>query len=388
MQMSPEMLTFLVRSFVFLLVLLTAFAYLTLAERRVLSWFQWRVGPNRVGPWGLFQPIADGVKAILKQELIPAKADPVLYLLAPVIAFTAAFSMFAVIPVGQGVMLSNISVALLIFLGLSSMGAYGLILSGWASQSRYPFLGSLRACAQVISYELTLGLAVLVPVMIVGSLNINDIGGIYRNPNWSPWYLLVLLPAGILFLIAAMAETGRVPFDLPECESEIVAGYHTEYSSLKYAMFPMGEYVGMCAMCSIAVHMFLGGYYLPVVGGVDLTNWLGAIVQALGGSADFAFMPPAFLGLSPAYANALSLTLLGLSSTLTFLVKVGFLIWVFMWIRATEPRFRYDQLMRFGWKVMLPLGLALVFLTSVLHVFLPAAGAGSTSQEVTMHVTR
>lgn len=374
--MSGEMLTFWIRAFVFLLVLLTAFAYLTFTERRVLSWFQWRVGPNRVGPWGLFQPIADGVKTILKQELIPRQADRVLYMLAPVITFAAAFSMFGLIPVGKGVMLSNISVALLLFLGLSSLGAYGLILAGWSSQSRYPFLGGLRACAQVISYELSLGLAVLVPVLIVGSLNINDIGQIYRSEYWNPWYLVVLIPAGILFLISALAETGRVPFDLPECESEIVAGYHTEYSSLKYAMFPMGEYVAMCAMSAIAVHIFLGGYLLPSIGGVDLTNWLGAIFGAFGGDPHAAFGPPAAWNLSDEYWRAVSLSLEGLSSTLTFIAKVAILVFTFMWIRATEPRFRYDQLMRFGWKVMLPAGLVLVFLASVLHVLVPPAEAG------------
>ena len=370
------MLKFWIRAFVFLLVLLTAFAYLTYLERRVLSWFQWRVGPNRVGPWGLFQPIADGVKTVLKQEAVPRKADRVLYIMAPIITFAAAFSMFGLIPVGDGVMLSNVSVAILIFLGLSSLGAYGVILAGWSGQSRYPFLGGLRACAQVISYELPLGLAVLVPVMIVGSLNINDIGHIYTSQYWNPWFLVVLIPAGILFLVSALAETGRVPFDLPECESEIVAGYHTEYSSLKYAMFPMGEYIAMCAMAAIAVHMFLGGYMWPTIGGVDLTNWLGSLYGALGGDPTAAIGPPAFLHMSDEYWRACSLSLSGLSSTLTFCFKVGVLVFMFMWIRATEPRFRYDQLMRFGWKVLLPIGLFLVFLASAFHVLVPVSAEG------------
>ncbi|MCH7472911.1 NADH-quinone oxidoreductase subunit H [bacterium] len=364
----------MVRSAVFIIVLLTAFAYLTFLERRVLAWFQWRVGPNRVGPWGLLQPVADGVKVILKQEMIPRKADKLIYMIAPVITFAAAFTMFALIPVGEGVWISNVSVAVLLFLGLSSLGAYGLILAGWSSQSRYSFLGSLRTCAQVISYELPLGLALLVPVMIVGSLNLNDIGAIYRSETWHWAYLVVLLPAGLLFLVAALAETARVPFDLPECESELVAGYYTEYSSMKYAMFPMGEYVAMCAMAAVGVHVFMGGYLLPVVNGVDLTNWIGVTVAWAGGDAHAAWGPPAFLGLSQDHWNALSLSAPGLSSTLTFMGKVLLIVLLFMWIRATLPRLRYDQLMQFGWKVLLPAGFALVFLAAVLVAFLPAAG--------------
>jgi NADH-quinone oxidoreductase subunit H len=376
--MSAEGLKLTIRIAIFIVCLLTAFAYLTYLERRVLSWFQWRVGPNRVGPWGLFQPLADGVKTVLKQEMIPRNADRFLYMLAPVVTFAAGLTMFAVIPVGEEVWISNIAVALLIFLGLSSLGAYGLILSGWSSQSQYPFLGALRACAQVISYELTLGLALLVPVMIVGSLNITDIGQIYLAETWSPWYLVVLIPAGILFLIAALAETGRVPFDLPECESEIVAGYHTEYSSLKYAMFPMGEYVAMCAMAAIATHMFLGGIYLPTIGGFDLTYWAG----------NWAIPAEGSFGIEGDYWRAISLTGAGLATTLTFLAKMLLIVITFMWVRATEPRFRYDQLMAFGWKGMLPAGLVLVLLTAVILVLVPEGDVASTAVEVTAIATR
>lgn len=378
--MWAEILKIFLRSLIFIVISLTTFAYLTLMERRVLSWFQWRCGPNRVGPWGLFQPIADGVKTILKQELIPRKADKVLYLLAPIIALAAGFTMFAMVPVGHGVWISNVPVGVLLFLGLSSLGAYGIILAGWSSQSRYSFLGAMRACAQVISYELSLGLAILVPVMITGSLNINDIANIYRNPNWHPLYLLVLIPATLLFFTAALAETGRAPFDLPEGETEIVAGYHTEYSSLKYAMFPMGEYLAMCAMAAITVHMFLGGYLLPSIGGVDLTNWLGLIV------GPNTYWAPTALHLPAAYEAALSVSALGLATSLTFTFKVFVLIFVFMWIRATYPRFRYDQLMRFGWKVMLPAGLALVMLTAILMAAMPVPEAGTNTSEVSMYV--
>jgi NADH-quinone oxidoreductase subunit H len=373
---------------IFLVVLLLAFAYLTFVERRMLAWFQWRVGPNRVGPWGLFQPLADGLKALLKQEIIPRKADRIIYMIAPLITFTAAFTMFALIPVGEGVWLTNVSVAILIFLGLSSLGAYGIILAGWASQSRYPFLGALRSCAQVMSYELALGLALLVPVMIVGSLNVGDIGNIYRSAHWTPLYLLVLLPAGALFLVAALAESGRVPFDLPECESELVAGYFTEYSSLKYAMFPMGEYVAMCAMAAIAVHFFMGGYLLPNIGGVDLTNWLGWIISWFGGDPNAALYPGAWFGMSEEYTRALSLSARGFSTTITFLAKVAIVVFLYMWIRATEPRFRYDQLMRFGWQVLLPAGLVLVFLTAVLMMLIPVPEAGAEIAEVSLYVPR
>lgn len=376
--MPQGLLLILIRAVVFLVVLLLAFAYLTFLERRVLAWFQWRVGPNRVGPWGLIQPICDGVKAVLKQELIPQHADKFIYLLSPVVSFTAAFTMFSLIPVGHGVYITDLPVALLIFLGLSSLAAYGVILAGWSSQNRYSFIASLRAIAQVISYELGLGLALLVPVLIVGSLRLTDIANIYRSETWNPWYLLVLLPAGLLFMVSAMAETARIPFDLPECESELVTGFHTEYSSLKYAMFPMGEYVGMTAMCAIAVHFFLGGYLLPAIGGVDLTNWFGLLVGN----------PDAVLGPREGYWTVLSISALGFSTTVTFLAKTLFLIWVFMWIRATEPRFRYDQLMRFGWKYLLPVGLVLVFIASVMLAFMPDAVSAGTTTEVSQHATQ
>ena len=372
-----DLLMLFIRASVIIVILLTAFAYLTYLERRMLAWFQWRCGPNRVGPWGLFQPIADGVKTLLKQEMIPAKADKPLYMAAPAVILVAAFTMYSLIPVGERVWMSNLSVGLLVFLGLSSLGAYGVILAGWASQSRYAFLGALRSCAQVISYELGLGLALIVPVMIVGSLNIGDIANIYASPNWSPWYLVVLLPAGLLFLASALAETARVPFDLPECESEIVAGYHTEYSSMKYAMFPMAEYVSMTAMAAIAVHFFLGGWLLP--GG--WTDWLGRI------TGGFVWGPPASFGLPDDYWVALSLTSAGLSTTLTFIVKTALIVLVFMWIRATWPRFRYDQLMGFGWKVLLPAGLVLVLAAAIMLVLVPGNGevGGQLAQVVVNH---
>ena len=371
-----DVVMLLVRAAVIIVILLTAFAYLTYLERRMLAWFQWRCGPHRVGPWGLFQPVADGVKTLMKQEMIPAKADKPLYMAAPAIILVAAFTAYSVIPVGEKVWMSNVSVGLLLLLGMSSLAAYGVILAGWASQSRYSFLGALRSCAQVISYELGLGLALVVPVMIVGSLHISDIATIYTSPYWNPWYLAVLLPAGLLFLASALAESARVPFDLPECESEIVAGYHTEYSSMKYAMFPMAEYVSMTAMAAIGVHFFMGGWLLPF----GWTDWLGRIF------GPFTWGAPAAFNLPADYWAALSLSSAGLSSTLTFIVKTMLIVLLFMWIRATWPRFRYDQLMGFGWKVLLPAGLCLVLAAAILLVIVPGnAGVGEQVAQVVIH---
>lgn len=361
---TPEIVTLLLRAGALIMVLLTTFAYLTYTERRVLGFFQWRLGPNRVGPLGLLQPLADGVKTVLKQEMVPRKADKVLYFLAPTLTLSASFTTFALIPVGERVVLSSVPVAILFFLGLSSMAAYGLILAGWSSQSKYPFLGSLRTCAQVISYELALGLCLLVPIMITGSLNINDFALMYRSDNWNWWYLLVLIPTAILFLISSLAETGRTPFDLPECEAEIVAGYHTEYSSMKYAMFPMGEYIAMVAMSAMVVHMVMGGYNLNL-GFADLTYWAGNWVAG----------PPEAWGWG-AYGDAVSLTGHGFSTTMTFIIKLFLLIFTFMWIRATFPRLRYDQLMRFGWKWLLPATLVMIFITAILTAILGPVNPG------------
>ena len=376
---TPQVVNLIVRGGLMIFVLLTTFAYLTYTERRILSFFQWRLGPNRVGPQGLLQPLADGVKTALKQEMVPRKADKVLYFLAPTLTLSASFTTFALIPVGEQVALSSVPVAILFFLGLSSMAAYGLILAGWSSQSKYPFLGSLRTCAQVISYELALGLCLLVPIMITGSLNINDFGMMYRSENWNWAYLVVLAPAAILFLISSLAETGRTPFDLPECEAEIVAGYHTEYSSMKYAMFPMGEYIAMVAMSAMVVHMLLGGYHMNL-GFVDLTYWAGTWTAG----------PPEAWGWG-AYGDAISLTGKGFSTTMTFIVKLYLLIFTFMWIRATFPRLRYDQLMRFGWKWLLPATLVLIFATAILTAIIgpvqaPAVdSAAQAAMEVTLN---
>jgi NADH-quinone oxidoreductase subunit H len=375
--MTPELLTVIIRCGLFIFILLTTFAYLTFIERRVLAWFTWRVGPNRVGPWGILQPLADGVKTVLKQEMVPHSADRFLYFLAPVLTFAACFTMFALIPVGEGVYISNVSVAVLLILGLSGVSSYGFILAGWSSQSRYPFLGGLRSAAQVISYELSLAMCILVPVLIVGSLNVGDIGRIYYNEWWHPLYLLVLIPNGVIFLIAACAETGRVPFDLPECEAEIVAGYHTEYSSMKYAMFPMGEYIAMTALSAIGVHMLLGSYYLYVPSSFDLsdpwlniTNWVGLLMGTVGFDPNFVFGPPKWLIPDPWWAS-FSVSTLALSTVTLFLAKMVLLVLFFMWVRATLPRFRYDQLMRLGWKQLLPINLVLIFVTALLVALLP-----------------
>jgi len=307
-------------------VLLLAMAYLTLVERRFVAWFQWRLGPNRAGPWGLIQPIADGVKLLLKQEIIPAKADRLVYLLAPAVSLIAAFSIVSVIPITENFFIADVNVALLLVLALSSLGTYGIILAGWSSGSKYPFLAALRSCAQMISYELALGFSVIGVILLAGSLSLRDI--VLQQEGI--WYIVPQLLGFAVFLVAGVAETNRAPFDMPECESELVAGYHTEYSSMKFAMFFLGEYVAIINIGMLAAVLFLGGWQGPLLFGAQLA---------------------------------------GLSHLFWFLVKTFAVIFFFIWVRATLPRFRYDQLMRFGWMVLLPLALLNIVITAAIRAF-------------------
>jgi NADH-quinone oxidoreductase subunit H len=309
-----------VKSAVILGGVLTAFAYVTLLERRLLARFQLRVGPNRVGPLGLLQPLSDGIKLIFKENFTPAGADPVVYLLAPLVSVVAALFVYAVIPIGPPVHLfgrevtlyvANVNVAILLVLGASSVGVYGIILGGWASDNKYALLGGLRSSAQVISYELTLGLAVLGVVLVANSLSLADI---VRSQDHL-WFIVKQPLAFILFMIAGLAETNRAPFDLPEAEQELIAGYQIEYGGFKFAMFYLGEYVGVITMGALVTTLFLGGWH---------GLWQGAPV---------------------------------LLQVLWFLLKVFAVVFVFIWVRATLPRLRYDQLMTLGWKVLLPLGI-------------------------------
>ncbi len=321
--MLTEILIALVKSAIIILALLAGFAYATLLERKLVGRLQVRVGPNRAGPFGLLQPVADGIKLAFKEDLVPRGADRLMFLLAPLMSVTAALIAFAVIPIGPQVnlfglpvdlVLADVNVGILYILAVSSMGVYGVVLAGWSSNNKYSLLGSVRASAQMISYELALGLSLVGVIMIAGSLKLTAIVDYQSNNLW----FVVLQPLGfIIFTISAYAETNRAPFDLAEAETELTAGYHTEYTGLKFAMFYMAEYIGMITISSVATTMFLGGYHGPIASG----PWW-------------------------------------------FLLKVFLLICGFIWTRATLPRFRYDRLMKFGWQVLLPLALLNVVLTA------------------------
>ncbi|MDI6807716.1 MAG: NADH-quinone oxidoreductase subunit NuoH [Candidatus Eisenbacteria bacterium] len=294
-------------------VVLGGMAYMTLVERKLIGRFQYRYGPNRVGPYGLLQPIADGLKLLFKEDIFPSQADKFLHLLAPVIAFITALLTFAVVPFGPSLYLTDINVAILYVLAVTSLGVYAIVLAGWSSNSKYPLLGGLRSSAQMVSYELSVGLAVVVVVLLSGSFSLVEIVKSQENM----WFAFKQPVAFALFLISSIAEINRVPFDLPEAESELVSGFHTEYSGLRFAMFYIAEYTNMIAAACIATTLFLGG-------------WLGP------------FLPAPFW----------------------FGIKVLFLLVVFVWIRATLPRLRYDQLMKFGWKVLFPIGVLNVIATA------------------------
>ena len=319
--------------------LLLGVAYLTLAERKVIGWIQLRRGPNVVGPFGLLQPIADGLKLFLKETVIPASANRIVFVLAPMITFILALIAWAVIPFGEGLVLADINVGVLYLFAISSLGVYGIIMAGWASNSKYAFLGALRSAAQMVSYEVSIGFVIITVLLAVGSLNLSDVvvaqkGGILH------WHFLPLLPMFVVFFISALAETNRAPFDLPEAEAELVSGYNVEYSSMTFAMFFLGEYANMILMSGMTVVLFLGGWLPPF----DMYP--------------FTVVP----------------------GPIWFILKIMAVLFLFLWVRATFPRYRYDQLMRLGWKVFLPLSLVFVVLTAgFLLVFdlLPVAGGGN-----------
>jgi NADH-quinone oxidoreductase subunit H len=322
----------LVKCLVVLFILLTAVAYIQLAERKIVGRMQARVGPTRVGPFGLLQPAADAVKFILKEDVTPDGAHKFLYVLAPILAVVLALLSVTVIPVGGMVQLfgvhtalqiTDIDVGLLLILAVTSMGVYGVVLAGWSSNSKYSLLGSLRGGSQMISYELALGLALIGPIMLAGTLSLRGLVEAQRHLHW---FIVPQIVGFFIYLTAAFAETNRIPFDLPEAEGELGAGYHTEYSAMKFAMFFLAEYVNMITVSCVATLVFLGGWMGPLFGPV----WLVAILP-----------------------------------TLYFLIKVSFFLFLYIWVRGTLPRFRYDQLMSFGWKVLVPLALANVLVTSL-----------------------
>ena len=322
----------LVKCLVVLFILLTAVAYIQLAERKIVGRMQSRVGPTRVGPFGLLQPAADAIKFILKEDVTPDTAHKFLYVLAPMLAVVLALLSVTVIPIGPIVTLfgirtplqiTDINVGLLLILGVTSLGVYGVVLAGWSSNSKYSLLGSLRGGSQMISYELSLGLSLIGPVMLAGTLSLRGIVEAQRHLHW---FIIPQVVAFFIYITAAFAETNRVPFDLPDAEGELGAGYHTEYSSMKFAMFFLAEYVNMITVSCVATLVFFGGWMGPLFGPAALR----------------AVLPVAY-----------------------FLVKVFFFLFLYIWVRGTLPRFRYDQLMGFGWKVMVPLALANVLITSL-----------------------
>ena len=303
--------------------LILGVAYLTLAERKVIGWMQVRIGPNRVGPLGLLQPFADVLKLVFKEIIVPSGASRSLFFVAPLLSLGPALAAWAVIPFGDGVVLSNINAGLLYILAMTSIGVYGVILAGWASNSKYAFLGCLRSAAQIVSYEIAMGFALVGVLMAASSLNISDIVRGQTGGFWH-WYVLPLLPLFVVYLVSGIAETNRHPFDVAEGESEIVAGFHVEYSGVAFAIFFLAEYMNMILVSALAAIMFLGGWLAPL----PVLNDLGVA------------------GLHP----------LG-DGFLWLFVKICAMLFIFLWIRATFPRYRYDQIMRLGWKVFIPITL-------------------------------
>jgi NADH-quinone oxidoreductase subunit H len=303
--------------------LILAVAYLTLAERKVIGWMQVRIGPNRVGPLGLLQPFADVFKLVFKEIIVPSGANRSLFFLAPLLSLGPALAAWAVIPVDDGIVLSNINAGLLYILAMTSIGVYGVILAGWASNSKYAFLGCLRSAAQIVSYEIAMGFALVGVLMAASSLNISDIVRGQTGGFWH-WYMLPLLPLFVVYLVSGIAETNRHPFDVAEGESEIVAGFHVEYSGVTFAVFFLAEYMNMILISTLASTMFLGGWLAPL----PILNDIGiAGVHPLGDGFLWLF------------------------------VKICAILFIFLWIRATFPRYRYDQIMRLGWKIFIPVTL-------------------------------
>ncbi|HSE27355.1 MAG TPA: NADH-quinone oxidoreductase subunit NuoH [Gemmatimonadales bacterium] len=364
--MTPEQKAWLLLTVVKLLAVFTLYmvtiTYLTLLERKLAAWFQNRLGPNRVGPSGLLQPIADGIKAVLKQETLPAQSAKAVFVMAPSLAFIPALTLCALIPVAAPVdfsfdwtlplvgrmtwdgplpmVVADVPAGFLLILAISSIGVYGIALAGWSSNSKYSLLGGLRSSAQMVSYEVAAGLSVVPVLLLSGNVSM---GEVIRAQQASTWYVLPLFLSYFFFLLAGFAETNRLPFDLPEAESELIAGYHTEYSGMKFSLFFIAEYANMITVSAVTVTLFFGGWDIPFTAWDQSGGWLPAL-------ASFAL----------------------------FGLKVFLFIFVFMWVRWTLPRFRYDQLMALGWKLLVPVLLAYVMLIAVALVVVEQ-GLGVTS---------
>jgi NADH-quinone oxidoreductase subunit H len=337
----------LVKMIVVFSILMTAVALLTLAERRISAWIQDRHGPNRVGPQGLLQPAADGLKNFMKEETYPEAAYKPLFILAPILTFIPALTTWAVIPFGAplptrwgriDMVLADLPVGFLFILAISSLGVYGIVLAGWASNNKYALLGGLRSSAQMISYEISLGMSTIPVLLLAGNVTL---ASIVTQQAYGGWNVVNLTIAFFIFLVASFAETNRLPFDLPEAESELIAGYHTEYSAMKFALFFIAEYANMVTASALMVTLFFGGWDVPFTGHDNIGPFSGW------------------------------LTLL---SVLIFLAKVLFFLFFFMWVRWTLPRFRYDQLMSLGWKFMLPLALGYIIVIAAVILILDTAG--------------
>ena len=306
--------------------LLLAIAYLTYAERKVIAAMQLRKGPNVVGPFGLLQPLADGLKLFMKETIVPSGANKGVFIVAPCVTFMLSMMAWAVIPFSDGLVLADINVGILYLFAISSLAVYGILMAGWASNSKYAFLGAIRSAAQMVSYEVSMGFIIITVLLCVGSLNLSDIVMAQKNM----WFVIPLFPMAVVFFISTLAETNRHPFDLPEAEAELVSGYNVEYSAMTFALFFLGEYGFMILMSAMTSILFLGGWWPPL------------------NIVPFTWVP------GPVW----------------FALKISFCLFLFLWIRATFPRYRYDQLMRLGWKIFLPLSLAgVVIVAGVLVAF-------------------
>ena len=332
--MNADLVATVVKMAVVLLVFFQVAPIMNWVERRGSALIQDRLGPNRVGPWGIFQAVADGIKFLFKEDVTPAAADKPLYLMAPALALLPAFTTLVVIPFGPDLtvggrlhrlVIADVDTGVLLYLAIASLGVYSLVMAGYASNNKFSLMGAMRASAQLISYELAMAIAVLAAVIPVGSFHLGDVVQYQRDHLWT---FLPQILGFMVFLIAAFAETNRLPFDLPEAESELIAGFHTEYSAMRFAAFFMAEYTNMAALSALGVTLYFGGWSLP---GLDLHGWTGAVIGLL-----------------------------------VLMTKVAFCMVVFVWIRWTFPRFRYDQLMRLGWKVLLPLAIANLILVAVM----------------------